>query len=242
VDWGHGRYEQIAASLLPAAETLVERAAPRPGEHVLDLGCGTGNVALIAAARGSRVTGVDPSERLLEVAAEEAARRGLRASFVEGDAAGIPVVRGSVDVLISCFGVIFAPDPEEAAEEIARAVGPQGRVALSAWIPDGPLGAVMKVGRRDAQPASAPFAWHDRAALEPLLAPHGFGVELERQTIAFTAESAEALFDRDVDPHPLWAGDAAARDHALEILTKANEDPDAFRATSSYVVVTARRR
>jgi SAM-dependent methyltransferase len=241
MDWGVGRYENIADSLLPAAAAVVERANPRPGEHVLDLGCGTGNAALIAAERGARVTGVDPAERLLEVAAAEAGERGLRAAFVEGDAASIPVVRGSVDAVVSCFGVIFAPDAEEAAEEIARVTAPRGRVVLSAWIPEGPLGAVMKVGRKEGQPGSAPFGWHDRDALEGLLGPHGFHVELEQHRLAFTADSPQAFFDREVDPHPLWAGDAPARDRALEILTAANEDPAAFRATSAYVVATARR-
>lgn len=241
MDWGVGRYEHIAASLLPAAAAVVDRANPRRGEHVLDLGCGTGNAALMAAERGARVTGVDPAERLLELAGAEAASRGLKAAFVEGDAASIPLVRGCVDVVVSCFGVIFAPGAAEAAEEIARVAGPRGRIVLSAWIPGGPLGAVMRVGRKDAQPGSAPFPWHEQGALERLFGTHGFDVELEQHGLAFTAESPRDFFDREVDPHPLWAGDAAARDRALEILTAENEDPDGFLATSSYVVVTALR-
>ena len=76
-DWGLGRYEDTAAQLEPAARAVVERAAPAAGEHVVDVGCGTGNAALLAAERGARVTGVDPAPRLLDVARERG--RGARA-------------------------------------------------------------------------------------------------------------------------------------------------------------------
>src|SRR5690242_13344172 len=100
IDWGHGHYERTAAQLVPAARDAVEHAAPRPGEHVVDVGCGTGNAALLAAERGARVTGVDPAERLLEVARAAAAERGLQATFAQGDAAHLPVDDGSADVVL----------------------------------------------------------------------------------------------------------------------------------------------
>ncbi len=81
LDWGLGDYERIAEQFLPAARVVVERAAPEPGERVVDVGCGTGNAALLVAALGARVIGVDPASRLLEVAREEAAARGLDAEF-----------------------------------------------------------------------------------------------------------------------------------------------------------------
>jgi SAM-dependent methyltransferase len=242
MDWGNGRYEDAAPSLLPAAKVLVDRAAPRHGEYLLDLGCGTGNVALMVAALGVRVTGIDPSERLLELAAAEAARRGLKASFVEGEAASMPVVGRSVDVLVSCFGLIFAPDPAEAVAEIDRVVDPRGRILFTAWIPDGPIGNAMKIGRRNAPPGPPPFSWHDPDALEQLLGPHGFQPELERHALSFTGDSPEGYFERDIEQHPTWAGDAEARAEALALLTAENEDPGGFRVTSEYVVVTARRR
>jgi 2-polyprenyl-3-methyl-5-hydroxy-6-metoxy-1,4-benzoquinol methylase len=73
MDWSLGHYEHTAAQLMPAARVVVDRAAPAEGERVVDVGCGTGNAALLAAARGARVTGVDPAARLLEVAREQAA-------------------------------------------------------------------------------------------------------------------------------------------------------------------------
>jgi ubiquinone/menaquinone biosynthesis C-methylase UbiE len=75
MDWGIGEYEHTAVELAPAAQAAIDAAAPREGEHLVDVGCGTGNAALLAAARGVRVTGVDPAPRLLEVARAPRARR-----------------------------------------------------------------------------------------------------------------------------------------------------------------------
>ena len=105
-----GRYEKTAEQLLPAARLVVDRAAPAAGERVVDVGCGTGNAALLAAARGASVIGVDPAPRLLDVARAQALAQGVDATFVEGDAAAIPLSDGEADVVLSVFGVIFAPD------------------------------------------------------------------------------------------------------------------------------------
>ena len=114
-DWSVGRYEETAARLLPVAERLVEQAALRAGECVVDVGCGTGNAALLAARRGARVIGVDPARRLLEVARRRAGAEALDISFLEGEAATLPLGDESADVVLSVFAVIFAPDAEAAA-------------------------------------------------------------------------------------------------------------------------------
>jgi SAM-dependent methyltransferase len=257
VDWGIGRYEQIAEQLLPAARVLVDKAAPADGERVVDLGCGTGNAALLAAERGSRVTGVDPAVRLLEVARALAAERGLDATFVEGDAAKIPLGDGEADLVLSVFGVIFAPDATAAATEMARVTAPAGRIVLSAWIPEGTISQLARASREAIgralgnPPGPPPFAWHDREAVAGLLGPHGFEVTTQEERLAFTAASPAAYLDDESNEHPLWIAARALleprgevkslRKRALEILESGNEDPDAFRATSRYVVATARR-
>ncbi len=142
-DWGLGHYERTAAQLAPASGVVVERAAPRGSERVLDLGCGTGNAALLAAARGATVTGVDPAPRLLEIARARAVDHGVDITFARGEAAALPMESGSVDVLLSVFGVTFAADPGAAAAEMARVTAPRGRIVLSAW----PAGAVRQVVR-----------------------------------------------------------------------------------------------
>ena len=138
-DWSVGRYETTAARLLPAAHAVVDCAALTPGERVVDIGCGTGSAALLAAARGCRVTGIDPAVRLLEVARQQAEERDLDVRFLAGDAAALPVEDASADVLLSAFGVIFAPDAVAAAAEMARVATVGGRIILSAWIPGGAM-------------------------------------------------------------------------------------------------------
>src|SRR4051812_8846584 len=133
MQWNHGHYERIAVDLLPAALLVVNRAALMGGERVLDVGCGTGNAALIAAERGAQVIGVDPAERLLSAARLEAANRKLGVSFLSGDAASLPVPDGSVDVALSVFGAIFAEDAVQAAKELSRVCATRARILNAAW-------------------------------------------------------------------------------------------------------------
>jgi SAM-dependent methyltransferase len=184
VDWSVGHYEQTAPQLLAAAELLVEEAAPLAGARVVDVGCGTGNAALLAAARGARVTGVDPALRLLQVASRRAAAAALKVTFLAGEAAALPLPDNSADVVLSVFGVIFAPDPQAAAAELARVTADDGRILLTAWIPDGPIAQMNHVAQQavlralGAPAAPPPFAWHDSDALNQLFAPHGFSLTL----------------------------------------------------------------
>src|SRR5271166_5538489 len=149
MDWNVGEYEHIAAQLLPAAQAVIDHADPRGGEHLVDVGCGTGNAALIAAERGARVTGIDPAQRLLDVAGAEAAARGVDARFLCGEAARLPLADSTAEAVVSVFGVIFASDAPGAVAEMARIATPGGRIVLSAWMPGGALADVMRV-RRDA--------------------------------------------------------------------------------------------
>jgi SAM-dependent methyltransferase len=255
-DWGLGHYELTAARLAPAARLVVERAAPAAGERVVDVGCGTGSASLLAAERGAEVTGVDPAPRLLDVARREAAARGLDATFAPGEAAALPLEDGEADVVLSVFGVIFAPDPGAATAEIARVSAPGGRIVLSAWIPSGAIheavGAAAEAVRNalGAPAGPPPFPWHERAALAELFVPHGFEVTVDEERMAFTAASPQAYLDEQAD-HPLAvAGQAvlaprgendALRERMLAIYEAANEDPDAFQVSSRYVVATAGR-
>ena len=93
-DWGIGNYEATALELEPAAQHVVSAVHLAPGEHVLDVACGTGNAALLAARAGAVVTGLDGAQRLIEVARSRAAADGLEASFVVGDAQGQKAGKG----------------------------------------------------------------------------------------------------------------------------------------------------
>jgi SAM-dependent methyltransferase len=255
MDWGLGHYEHLAAAVGPAAETVVDHLGPRPDEIVLDLGCGTGNATMIAAGRGANVIAVDPSPRLLEIARGTAAAAGLKAEFVIGSAASVPVPADSADAIISVFGVIFAPDAASAAAEMARVLRPGGRIVLSAWLREGALADSARLcgdlvaGVRDEVPSSVPFAWHDPEALRELLAPHGFSIATHDHALAFTGASPEEYADLQIAHHPAWVEARellepsgrweGSRSALIELLAGVNEDTDAFRMTSRYVVATA---
>jgi SAM-dependent methyltransferase len=257
MDWSLGHYETTAKQLLPAARVVVEQAAPDRDELVVDVGCGTGNAALLAAERGARVTGIDPAARLLDVARARASARGLEATFVQGDAAAIPVQDRSTDLVLSVFGVIFAPDASAAAAEMARVTAPGGRIVVSAWIPRGAISDMVGVSREamaravGASAGPAPFAWYERDALTDIFAPLGFSVSVREEQLAFTADSARDFLEAESADHPLWvAGRAvleprgelqALQARVLGILEAANEEPGAFRVTSRYVVARAER-
>jgi ubiquinone/menaquinone biosynthesis C-methylase UbiE len=257
MEWGAGRYERIAEQLLPAAEVVVERAAPRKGERVVDIGCGTGNAALLAAERGATIAGVDPAQRLLDVGAATAAERGLNATFMLGEAADIPLEDDGADVALSVFGVIFAPDPEAAAAEIDRVTAQAGRVLLAAWIPGGAISQAVRFTRQTVAeilgqpPASPPFAWHEQESVSGLFEPYGFTPSLTEHALAFGASSVDEFMRIEGENHPLaiaarpvleGAGRAEeVRAGMRRIYEEANEDPNRFRITSRYVVAEMER-
>ena len=121
--WAAGDYSAIAPHLVSAAEEVVRRAAPGPGEDVLDVACGTGNAAVRAARAGTRVTGLDLAPKLLAIARAQAPD----ITWVEGDAQDLPFADASFDVVLSVFGCMFAPDHQRTAREILRVLRPGGR-------------------------------------------------------------------------------------------------------------------
>jgi SAM-dependent methyltransferase len=258
LDWGVGCYERIAESLAPAAHAVVRAAAVVPGEAVLDVGCGTGTVAMLAAAKGARVTAVDPAGRLLDVARGEAEREGLDIAFLPGEAASLPTPDAAFDAVLSNFAVIFAPDPRAAVTEMVRVLAADGRIVFSAWLPGGTVGtlnatATELVRAAVGSPATPPgFPWHDADALGPLLAEHRLRLTLEQHEMAFVGTSPADFLEDQRTSHPLSAAGFAAlervgrgdsaRAELLRILVEGNEDPPAFRATARYVVARAGRR
>jgi SAM-dependent methyltransferase len=140
-----GDYGRVAAHIDACAREFVGRLGLASGERVLDVACGTGNIALAAARAGARVTGVDIATNLLDQARQRARAEGLTAHFDEGNAEQLPYPDAGFDVVLSMFGVMFAPRPEVAAAELLRVCRPGGRVALANWTPDGFAGQMFKV-------------------------------------------------------------------------------------------------
>lgn len=251
VDWDAGSYERTAAELEPVAEAVVARAAPQPGEAVLDLACGTGNAALLAARGGARVAGIDAAPRLLDVARERARAQGLDVEFRHGDLHDLPLGDRAVDVVVSIFGVIFAADPVRALGEVARVLRPSGRAYVTAWVPAGPidamLGAHARVLRRiTGAPPPDRVAWSDPGAVGRFAAAAGLTLRATAPAeLAIRAASPEAYVAAGVEhpmaiaARPALAGAGAeeeARAAMLAVLGDANEEPTGFLVHSPYVV------
>lgn len=135
--WASGDFARIGSRIVLVSELLVDTADLRAGCRVLDVACGNGNATLAAARSSAYAVGVDFVPALLESGRRRAAAERLDAEFRLGDAEDLPVPDASFDAVLSVFGVMFAPDHQRAADEIARAIRPGGTVGLASWTPDG---------------------------------------------------------------------------------------------------------
>jgi SAM-dependent methyltransferase len=142
--WIAGDFGEIARFYAGQAEDFINRLELKPGMTVLDVACGTGNLALPAAKTGATVTGVDIAPNSVEQARENARRAGLNAKFDEGDAEALPYEDASFDAVVTMFGAMFAPRPELVAAELKRVCRPGGFIAMANWTPAGFIGKMFK--------------------------------------------------------------------------------------------------
>jgi len=166
--WSAGDFGRIAQSYEPGAADFVARLALQPGQHVLDVACGTGNLAIPAARSGAEVIGIDIAPNLVEQARERASAAGLNIKFEEGDAEALPYESGSFDVVVSMFGAMFAPRPQLVAEELLRVTRPGGLIAMANWTPRSFVGQMFKtIGALVPPPPimPSPLLWGDEATL-----------------------------------------------------------------------------
>lgn len=254
-DWGVGRYETFASELEPAAERVIALAQPRASEETLDLACGTGNAAMLAARAGANVTGLDGSPRLIEVARARAQDENVDAAFVVGDLHELPFADGAFELVVSVFGVIFARDARAALAEIVRVLAPSGRALVSIWEPSAvgrSLGAICGQALGDVLGAALPrFEWSDQADVTQVAAELGATARFHHGgDIVFTADSPERYLATQEHDHPLVIGARrlleragtweATRDQLLRAVHDQNEEPGAFRTRSRYTVIEIR--
>jgi SAM-dependent methyltransferase len=196
VVWGNGPYQRITETLLDIHERVVERLAPSEGDSWLDLACGTGAVAERAAAAGATVTGLDLAPVLIETAKGRAAELGLDIRYTVGDVEQLEFEDASFDKVSSTCGIMFSPDHEAAARELARVTRPGGQIALANWTPTGGLARMFKVMAPylPAPPPSSPFDWGDESRVRELLG-ESFELTLEEHVSTLRVPSGEDYWE-----------------------------------------------
>jgi len=194
--WGNGPYQRITETLGDIHDLMIERLDPQPGDRWLDLACGTGAIAERAAAVGATVTGIDLAPVLIETAKERADQAGLEIDYRVGDAENLDLPDGGFDKVSSSVGIMFAPDHEAVATELARVTAPGGRIALVNWTPDGGLGKLFKVMApyQPAPPPSSPFDWGKDDRVRELLGD-SFDLEIEEHVSTMRIPSGEEYWD-----------------------------------------------
>ncbi|HZC74466.1 MAG TPA: class I SAM-dependent methyltransferase [Gaiellaceae bacterium] len=196
--WSAGAFEDVADTIHDMHVALVEALDPQPGERWLDVGCGAGNVAELAAGAGARVTGIDLSPRLIGVATARAEAGGFEVDYRVGDAENLDAEDASFDKVTSSVGMIFAPDHDAAARELARVTRPGGRLAFSAWTPEGTIGQMFRAFAPFQPPpqpgAGVPLAWGEEPYVREKLGD-AFELSIERRMSHFEDESPEHAWE-----------------------------------------------
>lgn len=200
--WEKGDFTRIAAAMRESGDALIGELGIRPGLRVLDLGCGDGTTALPAAQRGADVLGVDIAANLVAAGEARARAEGLsNLRFQEGDASNLTGIESDrFDLVVSIFGAMFAPRPEEVAREMVRVTRPGGRIVMGNWIPGDPtlVAQILRISASYSPPPPAGF-----------LSPVRWGVEadiFERFGVAGIDEAnihcvrATYMFDHEGSP------------------------------------------
>lgn len=196
--WATGDYHMIGTQIVIVSELLIEALDLHSTEHVLDVATGSGNAALAAARRGCEVTGLDYVPALLERARRRAEAEGVDVTFVEGDAEALPFTDNSLDVVTSVFGVMFAPDQDRAAGELARVCRSGGRIGLVAHTPEGFIGQLFKTNAKHVSPPAglrSPVLWGTEERLRDLFGGAVAEMRSNKRHYVFRYRSPAAYLD-----------------------------------------------
>ena len=161
--WMAGDYDRLDRYMAGGAEAFYGRLSVPRGSRLLDVGCGAGQLTLIASRNGADATGVDIAENLVERARERARVEGLGARFQVADAEALPFADASFDVVTSLNGAMFAPRPEIVTGEILRVSRAGGIIAMANWTEQGFVGKMFKALSEFVAPSGmpAPVLWGD---------------------------------------------------------------------------------
>jgi SAM-dependent methyltransferase len=255
--WAAGDYAAIAELIDEAPpRDLLARVDVTPGQEVLDVATGTGNIAIRAAAAGAQVVGIDLTPELFETARRRADQRGVVVDWIAGDAEELPFDDARFDRVLSTFGVQFAPRHEIVSQELARVCRPGGLIGLVNWTPQGQIGELFKILGRYMPPppsyASPPPLWGDEEHVRSLFAGSGVELEFARGRNPWRFRSAEhwvSFFETHYGP-TLKARERLTaegrweecRGEMLAMLERRNEATDgSLLVYSDYLVVVGRK-
>ena len=191
--WASGDFAVIGTTLQIVGELLCEAVDLHAGSEVLDVAAGNGNATLAAARRFARVTSTDYAPELLGRGRARAKAEGLEVAFEAADAEALPYADASFDVVLSTFGVMFAPDHDRSASEMYRVCRPGGRIGLASWTPQGFLGDLFRTVAAHVPPVpgvKSPLIWGTADHLRQLFGDVRI-FEHTTRTFAFRYQSAE---------------------------------------------------
>jgi SAM-dependent methyltransferase len=192
--WASGDFGQVGVRLQIVGESLCEAVDLHSTEKVLDVAAGNGNATLAAARRFADVVSTDYVPALLEEGRRRAEADQLPVTFQVADAENLPFEDASFDVVLSTYGVMFAPNQERAASELLRVTKPGGRIGLANWTPDGFIGRLFEVVSRFVPPPPglrSPMDWGTETRLVELFGPNAADIWTERKPYMFRYRSAE---------------------------------------------------
>jgi len=257
--WASGDYPKLASDLIwDLGARVVDAVDVRPGERVLDIAAGSGNVAIRAALRGATVVATDLAPELFTEGRRLAAEAGAELEWREADAEALPFADAEFDVAVSSVGIMFAPHHERAAAELLRVVKPGGRIGLLSWTPEGFIGrmfGVMKPYAAPLPPGATPAPrWGDEAHVRELLGDAVDEVVVRRESVEIDRfddpeafrDYFKATYGPTIAVYARIADDQAqvdALDQALaEHARAAGVDGRGGSMRWEYLLVTARRR
>jgi ubiquinone/menaquinone biosynthesis C-methylase UbiE len=197
--WEKGDFTRIADTMRASGDALVASLGVTKGMKVLDLGCGDGTTAIPAAQRGAQVLGVDIARNLVAAGNRRAQALGLaNVRFEEGDACDLHGVPDKgFDLLVSVFGAMFAPRPQDVAKAMVRVVRPGGRIVMGNWIPNDPtlVAQILKISSAYTPPPPAGFVSPMTWGVEPTVAERFVAAGIPASNVSFARDKFTFDFD-----------------------------------------------